>query len=89
MGERLWREIDSDEDFAALFVGAVIESASAVNPSDLPYIDADVFWRLTSGRVIAMYVDLGGGCPTCGYDNGTKTYWTIDPAAIPSEGERP
>lgn len=70
----MWKEINSDEEFASLFKGAAVKRATTDNQ---PGINADLFWELSDGTWLAMkIVDHGGGCPTCGYGGGLeKTFF--------------
>lgn len=72
-----WKEIESDDAFAALFVGAQIVKATTVLPVT-EYLEADMFWQLSNGTILAMAItSRGSGCDTCGYGGGTeKTFYS-------------
>ena len=77
---REWLMLGTDAEFAAAFAGATIISAATSGPGDVkrdPY--ADIYWELSDGSWLAMEVSTGGGCNTCGYGAGEKTYWRLDP----------
>lgn len=74
-----WTRIDSDGEFTALFANATVVRATTEEPNKfVPGVGnkyADLYWILSDGRVLAMEVSTGGGCDTCGYGAGEKTYW--------------
>jgi hypothetical protein len=63
-----WETVDSDEAFAALFVGRTVVFAGDVGRGDIG-------WRFNDGTELAMEVSTSRGCDTCGYGAGEKTYW--------------
>lgn len=81
MKQREWRKIDNDIEFAEIFRGATITEVNASFPKDAAYIDSDLAWTLSDGRIVNMYIrDLGPGCDTCGYGGGSeKEYHVLDP----------
>lgn len=77
---RQWREITSDHEFFEAMKGAtIVEALPSYHEKGVSYIDADIFWKLSSGVVLAMHLAQGGGCPTCGYGGDEKTYYRLDP----------
>lgn len=88
-----WREIRSDEEFASLFKDAIIVEATTTCPEVASLtVDkkhrwlsrqevncADVFWRFSNGRWVAMQVIFANGCSTCGFGGSEKIYYTLDP----------
>lgn len=72
-----WRTLDTDAEFAALFAGARIVQATTSLPEGVPHQYADIFWELSDGSWLGMEVSTSGGCPTCGYGAGDKTYYHL------------
>lgn len=73
-----WTEVTSDEEFAGFFTGKKIVEATPRHPNGTPYMHADMFWRLTDGRWLAMVSEDTGYCETCaGHAN---VYYTLAPA---------
>lgn len=82
---RRWKELKSDEEFAALFANAHIVQATTALPGDLPPKYADVFWEFSDGSWLAMEVSAQDGCDTCGPEV-EKTYHHL---AAPQEKPDP
>lgn len=43
----------------------------------------DVAWELEDGRIVALTISTGGGCPTCGYGSGEQEWFVLTPKVTP------
>lgn len=41
----------------------------------------DVAWELADGRIVALDISRGGGCPTCGDGAGDQSWYVLTPKA--------
>lgn len=77
--DALWGTVESDSEFAALFLASPVVEAVAGQPDSTPalLVTPDICWRFASGLWLAMTVEIEGDY-SCGYETG-KIYRTYRP----------